>query len=712
MKPSTDPDRQPFLDSSFEIRWAELTPDHIVPDLESALERAQQAVDALARRSETRELTYENSLLAFEAATEELSEAWTKVNHLDSVKNSPELRKAYNEMLPKVSAFFARIPLNADLWNVIRRYAEQTDPGNLTPARRRFLEETVLDFEQHGANLPPEKKKRMEAIESELAAKTQKFSENVLDSTNAWELLIDDPRRLQGLPPTALENARQNALQKGHGTDEDPVFRFTLHAPSYLPVIKYAEDAALRRQIWEAATTIGATGEWENTGLIWEILELRQEKAHLLGYPHFPDLVLERRMAKSGAEALAFVEDLFERTKPAFDRECAELRDYKEKVSGDAGPLHPWDVAFYAEKRLLEQYDFNEEALRPYFPIDAVINGLFQLASRIFGLTIRERPTTSRESGESRTSAPPGAVEVWHPEVRFYDLFDDADRHLGSFYADWHPRESKRSGAWMGYLKTGERSGEQFTPHLGYIMGNLTPGSPGKPALLTHDEVLTIFHEFGHLLHHLCGDVEIKSLNGVNVAWDFVELPSQIMENWCWSRESLDLFARHHETGQPIPEELYRKMLQSRNYMSASAMMRQLSFAKMDLELHLHYADPEQRPALAREDLDGFVREWMDPYLMPLSQPVPSILRRFSHLFSGATAYAAGYYSYKWAEVLDADAFSRFQAEGILNPEVGREFRHKILSRGNSEDPAQLFRDFRGRDPDPKALLTRSGLAT
>ncbi len=710
MKPS-DLAEHPFLDSAFEIRWGDLTPDHIIPDLEFALERAQKALDRLSRRSEESEQTYENTLLAFEAATEELSEAWSRVNHLDSVSNSPELRKAVNEMLPKVSSFFARIPLDADLWAIIRGFAEQADPDTLTPARRRFLEETVLDFEQHGANLPPEKKRRMEVLESELAAKTQKFSENVLDSTNAWECIVKDPARIRGLPATALENARRNALEKGHGSEEQPAYRFTLHAPSFLPVLKYAEDATLRREIWEAATTIGATGEWENTGLIWDILGLRQEKARLLGHPHFPDLVLQRRMARNGAKALAFVEDLFERTKPAFDRECAELRVYKEKISGEPGPLHPWNVAFYAEKRLHAEYDFNEEALRPYFPIDAVINGLFDLGSRIFGLTIRERPTSYNEPAFPQASTPPpGAVEVWHPEVRFYDLFDDDGRHLGSFYADWHPRESKRSGAWMGYLKTGERAAEPFTPHLGYIMGNLTPGSPGKAALLTHDEVLTIFHEFGHLLHHLCGEVEIKSLNGVNVAWDFVELPSQIMENWCWSREGLDLFARHHETGEPIPEDLFRKMIESRNYMSASAMMRQLGLAKMDLELHLQYADPKQRPARAHEDLDAFLREWMEPYLMPLSQPVPSILRRFTHLFSSSTAYAAGYYSYKWAEVLDADAFSRFQAEGILNPEVGREFRRKILSRGNSEDPASLFRDFMGRDPDPDALLTRSGL--
>lgn len=698
----------PFLDESFEIRWSTLTPERVVPDIREGLRRAQEEIDAIARLADAPdpELTYDKTLAAFEAATESLAQAWGKVNHLDSVSNSEVLREAVNEILPEVSSFFARVPLNEDLWKVIRRYGDLSESQNLSPTRVRFLKETLLDFKQHGADLPSDKKERLEKLEGELAQLTQKFSENVLDSTNAWELVVEDTDRLRGLPPSALENARQSALQKELGSEEAPVYRFTLHAPSFMPVLKYADDAGLRQEIWEAATTIG-TGKWDNTPLIWKILELRQEKAALLGKSNFGDLVLERRMAKNGPEALKFVEDLFLRTKPAFDQECRELESYKKRESGASGPLDPWDVSYFAEKQLKAEYDFNEEDLRPYFPINKVIAGLFELASRIFGLSIQERPTRAQPEPVDE------AVEVWHPEVQFYDLFESENaRHLGSFYADWHPRESKRSGAWMGYLRTGDRDqGVNPTPHLGYIMGNLTPGSRDKPALLTHDEVLTIFHEFGHLLHHLCGNVEVKSLNGVNVAWDFVELPSQIMENWCWERESLDLFARHYETDEPIPDDIFRKMIASRNFLSASAMIRQLSLGKMDLELHLHYARKEDRPALAEEDLDAFVRQWLKPYLMPLSRETPTILRRFTHLFAGATGYAAGYYSYKWAEVLDADAFSKFKEHGILNPETGREFREKILSRGNSEDPSQLFRDFMGRDPDPEALLVRSGLA-
>ncbi len=695
----------PFLQETFLISWSSLTPDRVKPDIEKALREARAQLDEVAGQSGD-ELTFESTLLALDKATERLSEAWGRVSHLNSVCDSPPLRQAYNEMLPRVSEFFAGIPLDEKLWRVIRQFAETAAADSLTGVRRRFLDETLADFRQAGADLSHEGKKRMEAIESELSALTQKYSENVLDATNAWELVIDDEARLAGLPANAKEAARHNALTKGYGSEDEPRWRFTLHMPSYEPFMTYLDDAGLRRQMWEAAVAVGAGEPYDNTGLIDRILALRQEKAQLLGKDSFASLVLERRMARSSERALGFVEDLHRRSREMFADENRELEDFHGGHAHEASlPLEPWDLLYWSEKQRRATFDFDEEDLRPYFPIDRVIRGLFAIAERIFDIAIVEREDTVFHEPDAGNEAPADAVEVWHPEVRFYELRDRSNRHLGSFYADWHPRESKRGGAWFNPLATGgpTPSGERL-PHLGVICGNLTPSVAGKPALLTHREVETIFHEFGHLLHHLFGEVEIKSLNGVNVPWDFVELPSQIMENWCWDRESLDFFARHHETGVPIPDDLFEKMSAARNYRSANATMRQLSFARLDLELHARYS------RYADKDLDSALKEVLTDYLPPTRTPMPTIIRRFGHLFSSPTGYAAGYYSYKWSEVLDADAFTRFQTEGVLNPKVGREFAEKILCKGNSEDPLKLYVDFMGREPDLLALLKRAGL--
>ncbi|MEX2382418.1 MAG: M3 family metallopeptidase, partial [Opitutales bacterium] len=695
----------PFLDKSFFIPWSQLTPERVQPDIEAGLKEAREKIDAIAELK-PEEVTFESTFLALDEATESLSEAWGKVSHLTSVCDSKELREAYNRMLPEVSEFFAGIPLNEKLWSTLRAYAAKEEGGEARGVRRRFLDETMASFRESGADLPPEKKGRFEKIESELAALTQKFSENVLDATNDWELVVEDESSLKGLPSNAKEAARRNALEKGYGDEENPRWRFTLHMPSMEPFMTYLDDDRLRRRMWEASAAVGAKEPYENSALIRKILDLRHEKAQLLERAGFADLVLERRMAKSPQKALAFEEDLFQRSRDAFKGENAELEQFKAEVAGGAPePLEPWEILYYSEKQRRAKYSFDEEVLRPYFPIHRVIDGLFEIVQRVFDLRITERKDAAyREPGKSGEGENAGP-DLWHPEVKFYEVRNRTGEMLGCFYADWHPRESKRGGAWMNPLITGWRKGDRREPHLGLICGNLTHSIGDKPALLTHREVETIFHEFGHLLHHLCGDVEIKSLNGTNVYWDFVELPSQIMENWCWDRESLNLFARHYETGEVIPDDLFQKMTAARNYRAANTMMRQLAFGRLDLELHARY------PNYAERDLEGEMKKVLQPYIPPTRTPMPTILRRFSHLFSSPTGYAAGYYSYKWAEVLDADAFTRFQKEGVLNSETGRAFVEDILSKGNSEDPMKLYTNFMGREPDLQALLQRCGLS-
>ena len=701
-----------FLDRRFHVRWSTLTPERVIPELTEALGLAELAITDVCRQDRGR-MDFDTVFLGYERALEPLSEAWGLVGHLDAVCNNDALRTAYNAMLPKVSDFFTRLTLNDSIWDLFITYERTEEAKKLTGIQRRFMEETMTEFRQNGAELPQPKKERLAELQAELALATQKYSENVLDSTNAWELIISDPERLRGLPEVVKDAAQAEAAAKGLSTPETPAWRLTLKAPSMFPVLEHAEDDALRREVWTASGTIGRNDPYDNTDLVWKILRLRHEKATLLGHAHFPDLILQQRMAKTGATARGFITDLHARIAKPFAGETRALQEFRAEATGTPPqPLEPWETAFWSERQRKALYDFDAEELRPYFPIDGVLGGMFRLCEKLFGLIINERDSLFVEPGHEPPAGLPsaedgGPVEVWHPEVKFYEIRDADGSHLGSFYADWHPRDSKRGGAWMNYLKTGhpDRAGQPRTPHLGLMCGNMTPSTPGQPSLLTHDEVETVFHEFGHLLHHLLGNVEIKSLNGVNVAWDFVELPSQLMENFCWERESLDFFARHHQTGEPIPPRLYKKMLAAKNYQSALATMRQLSLGKLDLDLHLTSPHPQGRT------LDEVAEDILEGYLMPLKTRPPTMARRFTHLFADPTGYAAGYYSYKWAEVLEADAFSRFKADGVLSEKVGRDYRERLLSRGNSADPAQLFRDFMGRDPDSEALLRRSGLA-
>jgi oligopeptidase A len=670
----------PLLERQFRIPFDRIEATHVVPAIEALLEKAKSELSEVIEAPAPR--TYANTLGALEKVGESLEYAMGIVGHLESVMTSDPLREAYETIQPQVAAFYAGIALNPQLWAAIKEFAASDEARELDATRTRLLEKSMDSFRRHGADLPPDQKTRLEEIEVDLAQTTMKFSQNVVDSTAAYELVVTEESKLAGLPESALAAASQSA--KAAGVEG---WRFTLQQPSVVPLLTYLDDREIRRDVWRAYTTRASSGELDNAELIGRVLRLRHEKAKMLGYKSFADLVLEDRMAHDGATARNFVRDLETRSKAHFAREAAELLAFRREIEGpEADELEPWDMGYWAEKQRRALFDFDEEALRPYFPLDGVLAGLFELVQRLYG--IRVAPLEDQPS--------------WHPSTHTHAVYD-GDKMLGGFYIDFFPRESKRPGAWMNGLLTGSAVGGE--PHLGLICGNLTEPIGDRPALLTHREVETIFHEFGHLLHHLLSRVEIKSMAGTNVAWDFVELPSQIMENWCWERESLDLFARHHETGERIPDELFEKMKRARTFRGASSMMRQLGFATLDLELHVDF-DPD-----GDEDVLERARAIARRFTTADLPTDYAMLCSFNHLFSSPVAYAAGYYSYKWAEVLDADAFTAFKSAGVFSREVGERFRTCILERGDSRDPQELYRDFMGRDPDLQALLQRSGLA-
>ncbi len=668
----------PLLTERFPIQFDAIKAEHVVPAINLLLEQMKQRLADLGKTGVPR--TYENILITLDRMTEPLDFAMNVVRHLENVATYPELRAAYNQVLGPVSQFYTSIPLDRNVWAAVKTVAESKQVGDLALIDKRFLDKTVSNFRRAGADIDEEGKRKLEALDVELTQVTTKFSEHVLDATNAFELLVNNEAQLVGLPEVFRTAARESAASKNREG-----WRFTLHAPSYTPAMTYLDDRAIRQQLWQASSSRATSGDYDNCGLILEILRLRREKARLLGYRDFADLVLENRMAHTGADAQRFVEDLEQKTRHFFEHEIKELAETGRRLGYQE--MEPWDVAYIAEKRRQALYDFNEEELRPYFQLDRVVAGMFDIFSRVLGIKVIEEP----------------GVPAWDPAVKYYRLQDNASGVLlGGFYTDWFPRENKRGGAWMDGLFTGNP--DEAEPHLGVIAGNLMPPVGDTPSLLNHREVETIFHEFGHLLHQLVGRVAIRSLASMNVPWDFIELPSQIMENWCMEREALNLFARHYETGEPIPDELFDKMKRARNFMSATAQMRQLGFALVDLKLHREF-DPA-----SGSDVMAFARDILAQFAPAPLPPHYGMIAGFTHLFSSPVAYGAGYYSYKWAEVLDADAFTRFQREGIFNAETGLDYRHRILERGDSDDPAQLYRDFMGRDPDPDALLKRLGL--
>jgi oligopeptidase A len=664
------------------IAFDEIRGEHVETAAAVLLAEARQKLEALAQARPPH--TFASTLSALEDVTERLDFVMGVVGHLESVATTPELRAAYNAVQPAVSEFFSSIALHDGVWGVLKAFAATDEAKALTGTKRRFLDKTLADFRRSGADLEPVGKKRLSEIDVELSTLTLRYGQNVLDATNAFELVVEDEKRLTGLPPSAVEAARAGAEAKGQKG-----YRFTLQAPSYIPAITYLDDAALREALYRAYTTRAASGPLDNRRIVQQILELRGEKARLLGYESFADLVLEDRMARSGHAARRFIATLHEKADRFFRRENDDLEAFRREIEGPgAAALKPWDVGYYAEKLRRARYDFDEEALRPYFPLARVLEGAFAIASRLYGVTVE----------------PWREAAVWHPDVRAYRVREADGRVSAAFYVDVAPREDKRDGAWMQGLVTSVAAQAGPDRHLEVLVGNMTPPLGDRPALLNHREVETVFHEFGHLMHHASSRVDVRTLAGTNVAWDFVELPSQIMENWCWEREALDLFARHHQTNETIPDELLSRMRAARTFRAATAMMRQLSFAEVDLALHMDWDAAKDGDAVdySRRILDRF-------------SPAPltddhAMIAAFTHLFASPVGYAAGYYSYKWAEVLDADAFSRFRREGLFSREVGAAFRAEILSRGDSEDPMVLYRRFMGREPTLEALLERDGL--
>ncbi len=666
----------PLLEVKTPIPFDAVRAEHVAPATDALLERSQAALDAIRPEN----ATYDATLGLLDDATAGLDYALGVASHLESVLGTPELREAYNAVLPKASAFYTKIVLSAPIYEALRAFSQTPEATALPPNRKRFLDKTLDDFRRNGAELDAAGKARLEAIDAELSEITLKFSQNVVDATAAFELVLADKERLEGLPEGVVEAAARSAEERGKKG-----YRLTLQAPCYGPVMTFAHDRTLREELYKANVTRAAGGPFDNRAIIERILDLRAEKAALLGFSHFADLVTADRMAKSGEGAKAFVEKLRAAIAPAFERENRELAEFAKK-EGAGAPLAAWDTAYWAERMRRALYDFDEETLRPYFPLDAVQKGLFAVVRALYGVEIE----------------PDADAAVWHEDARAYRVLGADGEQIGAFYMDLFPRETKRDGAWMGGMVDRLPGTPREKQNVAVVVANVTPPrKPGGPALLNHREVETLFHEAGHMLHQILSEATVRSQAGTRVVSDFVELPSMIMENWCWERDALDLFARHHETGEPIPDDVKDRMLRARTFRAANALMRQLGFSTVDLTLHT-----ERRPsdvfAAAREIFSRFSpTELPDTYAMVAS---------FSHLFGSPYGYAAGYYSYQWAEMLQADAFGRFRERGVLDRDVGQEFRAVILAPGDGEDPGELVRRFLGRDPDERALLARLGL--
>jgi oligopeptidase A len=675
----------PLLQNSALPLFSQIKPEHVEPAIDQLLADARTIVEQHLQA--TTEYTWENLVEPIEDAEDRLSKAWSPVSHMNSVVNSDALREAYNACLPKLSEYSTEMGQNEKLFNAYQAIADSEAYTALDSAQQKIIQNALRDFRLSGIDLDAGKKQRYKEISQELSQLASKYEENLMDATNAWTKLIRDEDDLAGLPESALAGARQTA--ESHNEEG---WMITLQFPSYIAVMTYADNRELRREHYEAFATRASdqgphAGLYDNSEIMEKTLALRHEKALLLGFNNYAELSLAKKMAEKSEDVVGFLEDLADRSWRQARKDLVELRQFARQHYG-IGDLQPWDISYYSEKMRQHYYQLSQEEVKAYFPITRVLPGLFAVVEKLFGLSISEIT----------------GFDSWHPDVRFFEIHDQHGQLRGQFYTDLYARPKKRGGAWMDDCVSRKKTGDRIQTPVAYLTCNFTPPAGNDPALLTHDEVTTLFHEFGHGLHHMLTQIDHLGVSGINgVEWDAVELPSQFMENWCWEKEALDLISGHYQTGEPLPEELFNKMLAARNFQSGMMMVRQLEFSLFDFRIHRDY-DPKK---------GGRIYQTLEQVRDMVAVIKPPRFNRFAHGFSHifAGGYAAGYYSYKWAEVLSSDAFSLFEEKGIFDQETGHSFLTNVLEKGGSENAMDLFVRFRGRKPAIDALLRHNGIA-
>jgi oligopeptidase A len=673
--------QNPLLHFSGLPHFDQVRPEHVTPAITQLLEEARALIARLGQDDTA--LTWDNFVRPLEDMEEKISRAWSQVSHMNSVVNTPELREAYNENLPVLTAFYADLSQNEALYAKFRALQASSGFAALTPAQRKIVENELRDFRLGGAELPEDKKARFKAIQEDLSSLSAKFEENLLDTTNEFAHFVENEAELAGIPEDALQAAREAAEADGKAG-----WKFTLHFPSYMPVLQYADNRELREKLYFAyATRASEFGkpEWDNTGLIRQILALRAESAQLLGYHNYAEVSLTTKMAQTAPQVLDFLRTLAARARPFAQQDMAELTAYAADKLG-LGDMQAWDVAYVSEKLREEKYAFSDQEVKQYFPEPRVLQGLFKVVETIYGVHVRQ------------TQAP-----VWHKDVTFYDITDRAGTLIGQFYLDLYARNGKRGGAWMDEAITRRRKDAGIETPVAFLTCNFSAPVGGKPALFTHDEVITLFHEFGHGLHHLLTQVEEYGVSGIKgVEWDAVELPSQFMENFCWEWDVLKHMTQHVDSDEHLPRALYDKMVAAKNFQAGMQTVRQIEFSLFDMLLHGDF-DPsgDKTPLQLLEE----VRDEVAVVRPPQWNRFPN---NFSHIFAGG--YAAGYYSYKWAEVLSADAYSLFEENGVLSEETGHRFWSEILAQGGVRPALESFVAFRGREPTIDALLRHNGM--